>query len=68
MLVGEIAYDIVFNQPIENNLHLVREFYANWDHRDPDHEVKIHGKVITFKSKDLNEFLGLPESDVEPLR
>lgn len=58
----------VFDQPMECNLYLLREFYANWDPRDPNHEVKIRGKVVTFTAKDLNDLLGTPEADAVQLR
>lgn len=53
---------------MECNLHLVREFYANWDPRDLDFEVNIRGHVVTFTAHDLNVLFGALEADIDPLR
>lgn len=58
----------MFENPTEYNLHLVCEFYANQDPRDPNHEVKVHGKVVKFTAKDINNLLGVYEADVDQLR
>lgn len=58
----------VFEQSTKCKQHLVREFYAKWDLRDPDHKVKICGQVFTFTTKDLNELLDILEADAELLR
>lgn len=58
----------VFHQPTECNLHLVFEFNANWDPRDPHHEVKVHNKVIRFIAANINDLLGVTEADANPLR
>lgn len=58
----------VFHQPTKCNLHLVREFYANWDPWDPDHEVKFYSRVVKFIAVDINYLLGEPEANANPLR
>ncbi|PHU30473.1 hypothetical protein BC332_02566 [Capsicum chinense] len=60
--------NFIFHQPTECNLHLVREFYANWDPSHPDHLLKVHEKVICFTAVDINELLGIPEANPNLLR
>ena len=66
--IEAINMNFIFHQPTECNLHLVREFYANWEPSDPDHELKICGKVIRFTAADINELLGIPEANPNFLR
>lgn len=55
--------NFIFYQPTECNLHLVHDFYANWDPSDPDHELKIRGKKVQFTATDINDLLGIPEAN-----
>lgn len=48
-------------------MHLIREFYADWDLKDLDSE-KIRGQVVTFSAYDLNAILGTPKADSLKLR
>lgn len=48
-------------------MHLIRKFYANWDPRYSDSEIKIRGQV-TFSVHDLNATLGTIEADSLALR
>ncbi|PHU22866.1 hypothetical protein BC332_07973 [Capsicum chinense] len=55
-----------FEQQAPCNLSLVREFYMIWDLKDS--EVKVRGNVITFTTNTINELLGAPHVDPEPLK
>lgn len=61
--IEELHMNFIFEQPTECNTHLIREFYANWDPRDPNLEIKICEKVVTFNAHDLNSILGIHEVD-----
>lgn len=63
----QMHMNFLFEQPTECNLHLIKEFYANWDPQDPNSEVKIHGLVVTFSAHNLNVILGTLEADTIPL-
>ncbi|PHT27520.1 hypothetical protein CQW23_32874 [Capsicum baccatum] len=56
--IEALNMNFIFHQPTECNLHLVREFYANWDPNHPKHLLKVHWKVIRFTTADVNELLG----------
>lgn len=58
----------VFEEPIECNLHLIREFYANWDPQQADFSVQIRGQAMKFEAHVLNTILGTPETDPLQLR
>ncbi|KAF3629434.1 hypothetical protein FXO38_05422 [Capsicum annuum] len=59
--IKAININFIFHEPTESNLHLIREFYANWDPNNPDHELKVCGKLIHFTAANINELLGIPE-------
>lgn len=59
----ELYMNFIFEQTTECNLHLIKEFYANWDPRDHNSKRKIHGQVVTFTVHVLNAILGTPEVD-----
>lgn len=65
--IEELHMNFLFEKPTEYNVHLIKEFYANWDLRDQNSEVKIHGQV-TFSAHDLNSILGTLEVDSLQLR
>lgn len=39
--IEALDMNFIFHQPTECNLHLVREFYANWDPSHPEHLLKV---------------------------
>lgn len=66
--IKELHMDFLFAQPYYCKMSLVREFYANWDLRECNLEVKIRGQVLTFTPHTLNTLLGTPKLDVESLK
>ncbi|MCD7460847.1 hypothetical protein HAX54_044595, partial [Datura stramonium] len=66
--INTLGMDFIFNKPRECNLHMVRDFYANWDPTLCIHTIKIQGQVIQFEEHPLNAILGTPDTDPHPLR
>ncbi|XP_016577508.2 uncharacterized protein LOC107875339 isoform X2 [Capsicum annuum] len=66
--IEALHMNFLFEQPSECNLSLVREFYANWDLRNKDAEVEVRGRVVTFTANCVNDLLGTPVVDAEPLK
>ncbi|PHT83989.1 hypothetical protein T459_12432 [Capsicum annuum] len=44
--IEALNMNLIFHQPTECNLHLVREFYANWDPSHSEHLLKVRGKAF----------------------
>ncbi|PHU17445.1 hypothetical protein BC332_13140 [Capsicum chinense] len=57
--IEDINMNFIFHQPTECNLHLVREFYSNWDPSHPEHLLKGRRKMIRFTAADINDLLGI---------
>lgn len=60
--------NFILKKPTNLDLHLIREFYVNWDPRDLYSKVKIHKQVVTFNTYDLNAILGSSNANSLQLR
>ncbi|MCE2055350.1 hypothetical protein HAX54_042444, partial [Datura stramonium] len=63
-----LRLDFVFNDPGECNLNMVREFLANWKPKKRSNQVNIRGQLLKFTASTLNQFLGTPHMDPQPMR
>ncbi|KAG5596044.1 hypothetical protein H5410_037276 [Solanum commersonii] len=58
--IQELQMKFIFNEPIECNLHMIREFYANWATEFRSHFVKVQGVDVTLTPAILNNIVGIP--------
>ncbi|MCD9644868.1 hypothetical protein HAX54_033381 [Datura stramonium] len=66
--IDTVGLNFIFEEPRECNLHLIREFYANWNPTLRSLTVKIRGQVVTFEPHHLNAILGARYTDAHFLR
>ncbi|KAG5616546.1 hypothetical protein H5410_016370 [Solanum commersonii] len=58
--IRELGMEVVFADPDECNLHMVREFYANWAPEARSNYVTVRGKNVPITPTGINEILGTP--------
>lgn len=57
--------DLSFVDHDECNLHMVREFYANWTPETRSQYVTVRGTTMPISPKSINDLLGTTE-DADP--
>ncbi|KAG5581284.1 hypothetical protein H5410_051911 [Solanum commersonii] len=61
-----LGMEFLFVDPAECNLHMVREFYANWALKARSHYVMVQGRNVPITPISINDILGTPQ-DADPL-
>ncbi|KAG5631479.1 hypothetical protein H5410_003196 [Solanum commersonii] len=56
--IQELHMELIFDEPTECNLHVVREFYANSVTESRSHFVKVQGIDVTLTPAFLNDIVG----------
>ncbi|KAH0636011.1 hypothetical protein KY285_035712 [Solanum tuberosum] len=59
-LIRELGMDFIFAEPKDCNLHMVREFYANWEPEARSHYVTVQGRNVLITPSSINDILGSP--------
>ncbi|KAF3617515.1 hypothetical protein FXO38_12186 [Capsicum annuum] len=53
--IEALNMNFIIHQPAECNLHLVREFYANWDPSHPEHLLKVLVSDMEFDEEEKSD-------------
>ncbi|KAH0716674.1 hypothetical protein KY290_012936 [Solanum tuberosum] len=64
--IQELQMEFIFVELSECNLHMVREFYANWATESRSYYVKVRGVDVTLTPTILIDIVGTPP-DADPL-
>ncbi|KAH0722863.1 hypothetical protein KY290_005520 [Solanum tuberosum] len=64
--IRALHMEFIFAEPGKCNLHLVREFYANWASDARSHFVTVQGLDVPFTPTIINDIVGTSQ-DTDPL-
>ncbi|KAG5581535.1 hypothetical protein H5410_052162 [Solanum commersonii] len=56
--IRELGMEFIFAEPAECNLHMVREFYANWAPEARSHYVTVRDRNVPITPTGINDILG----------